>query len=94
MWKGLQVRYYIWPIKFFRLRLLSLKTNEQLIEYFDQLEKETKALRKEVIKICWHMRGSISFDEAMQLSLPDREEIAKLINDNLETTKKTGLPYF
>jgi hypothetical protein len=40
------------------------------------------------------MRGSISFDEAMQLSLPDREEIAKLINDNLETTKKTGLPYF
>lgn len=40
------------------------------------------------------MRGSISYDEAMQLSFAEREEIGKLINDNLETTKKTGLPYF
>jgi len=73
---------------------LALKSNDELIAYFDQLEKETKALKREALKICWHMRGSISFDEAMQLSLPDREEISKLINDNLETTKKTGLPYF
>jgi hypothetical protein len=76
------------------MRLLALKSNEELLQYFDQLERETKALKREALRICWHMRGSISYDEAMQLSFPEREEIGKLISDNLETTKKTGLPYF
>jgi hypothetical protein len=40
------------------------------------------------------MRGSISYDDAMMLGNQDRELIAKLINENLETTKKSGLPFF
>jgi hypothetical protein len=40
------------------------------------------------------MRGSISIDEAYYLSSEDREIITNLIKDNLETTKKSGMPYF
>lgn len=40
------------------------------------------------------MRGGITLDQAMQLSYRDRESIAELIKNNLETTKKSGLPYF
>jgi len=40
------------------------------------------------------MRGGITLDQAMQLSYSDRESIAELIKSNLETTKKSGLPYF
>jgi hypothetical protein len=40
------------------------------------------------------MRGSISFNEAMMLSSSEREAIAAIINDNLETAKKSGLPFF
>ena len=40
------------------------------------------------------MRGGISYDDAMSLSTMERELISKIVEDNLEVTKKTGLPYF
>jgi hypothetical protein len=40
------------------------------------------------------MRGSVTLDEAFMMSYEDREIIAHLIEDNLETTKKTGLNFF
>ena len=42
----------------------------------------------------WYMRGGISYDHALQLSVGERKLINKLIKDNLETTKKSGLPFF
>jgi hypothetical protein len=40
------------------------------------------------------MRGAVSIDEAFALTHEDREIISKLVEDNLETTKKSGLPFF
>jgi hypothetical protein len=40
------------------------------------------------------MRGSITVDEAYSLSIEDREIISNIVKDNLETTKKSGLPFF
>lgn len=40
------------------------------------------------------MRGSLDLVDAMNLGHEDREIIKKLIEDNLETTKKSGLPFF
>jgi hypothetical protein len=40
------------------------------------------------------MRGSISIDQAYQLDIEAREMISEIIDDNLETTKKSGLPFF
>ena len=65
-----------------------------MLQYFAQLEKESKALKEEVLKLCWYMRGSISYDEGMSLSQEDRSLMSKLIKDNLETTKKSGMPFF
>jgi hypothetical protein len=76
------------------MRLLTLGSDQKIIEYLEELEKESKALRSEALRICWYMRGSITYDDAMQLSNEDREIIGKLINENLETTKKSGMPFF
>ena len=65
-----------------------------MLKYFDQLEKESKALKEEILKLCWYMRGSLSYDEGMYLSYEDRSLMSKLIKDNLETTKKSGMPFF
>lgn len=65
-----------------------------MLKYFDQLEKESKALKEEILKLCWYMRGSLSYDEGMHLSYEDRALMSKLIKDNLETTKKSGMPFF
>ncbi len=40
------------------------------------------------------MRGGISHKEALNLSPEDREIISKLVKENMETTKKTGQPFF
>ena len=39
------------------------------------------------------MRG-LSFAEGMNMSHEERQLIGDIIKDNLETTKKTGLPFF
>jgi hypothetical protein len=40
------------------------------------------------------MRGGLSYEEAYYLGIEEREIIAKLIEENVEITKKTQLPYF
>ena len=44
--------------------------------------------------MCWYMRGGLSYDQAMLLGVAERKIISQLINDNMETTKKTGLNFF
>ena len=80
-------------IKFFRIRLLSL-SNEEIVALLDQMERETKAIKDDILRLCWYMRGSLSYSEGMLLSRTDQEIINKIIKDNLETTKKSNLPFF
>ena len=40
------------------------------------------------------MRGGVTLDEAYQLSYEDREIITKIIKENLNVTKESGLPFF
>jgi len=46
------------------------------------------------MKMIWYMRGGLSYTEASALSPIEREIIASLVKDNLETTKKSGQPFF
>ena len=69
-------------------------SNEDILGLLEQMEKESKAMRDNVLRICWYMRGSISYSDGMLLSFQDRELINKIIKDNLETTKKSNLPFF
>jgi len=39
------------------------------------------------------MRG-MSYQEALSLTMDERKIIGDIIKDNLETTKKSGLPFF
>jgi hypothetical protein len=57
------------------------------------MEDEAKAIKKEVLRLCWYMRG-LSFTEGMHLSYDERQIISEIIEDNLETTKKSGMPFF
>jgi hypothetical protein len=40
------------------------------------------------------MRGGLTYTEGMNLSSSEREAVGKIIKDNLETTKTSGLPFF
>lgn len=58
------------------------------------MEQESKALKNELFRFCWYMRGGMTITEAFELGVEEREIIAKIIEDNLETTKKSGIPFF
>jgi hypothetical protein len=68
--------------------------SDGIVAMVDQMELETQNIRQEVLKQCWYMRGGLTYDEAMQMSTADRKIIAEIIKDNMDTTKKTGLPFF
>lgn len=40
------------------------------------------------------MRGGLTYDEAIMLSESEREIVSQMVKDNLETTKKSGMPFF
>ena len=58
------------------------------------MENEQKEIKSELLKICWYMRGGITIDEAFNLSYEDKVLINDIVKQNLETTKKSGLPFF
>lgn len=58
------------------------------------MEKEAQQIRSEALKMCWYMRGGVTYTEAMNMSMAEREIISTIVKENLETTKKTHLPFF
>ena len=60
----------------------------------EQFDKEVVEMRKELLQLCWFMRGGLTYDEAYHLGTSERSIINDIIKDNLETTKKSKLPFF
>ena len=58
------------------------------------MDSEVDNIRQEALKMAWYMRGGLTYDQAMALGPSERKMISQLIKDNLETTKKSGLPFF
>jgi hypothetical protein len=66
----------------------------EILEEVKRYEGEQKELKSEIMKMCWYMRGGLPLEEGFSLSFEDRMLINDIIKDNLETTKKTQLPFF
>jgi hypothetical protein len=69
-------------------------SSEEISDLIDRMDKDCQQIRREALKMSWFMRGGLSYDQAMTLSIQEREIINDIIKDNLETTKKSGLPFF
>jgi hypothetical protein len=60
----------------------------------DQMDKEVRALKKDLLSLCWYMRGGLQYADALDLCHEERTIIGEIIKDNLETTKKSKMPFF
>jgi hypothetical protein len=65
----------------------------EILQVSKALDKEARDIKKDVLKMCWFMRG-LSYAEGMTLSWEERDIVGEIIKENLETTKKSGLPFF
>jgi hypothetical protein len=72
---------------------LSLSESD-IIRYLKDLDNEGKSIKHELLKICWYMRGGVTYQEALNMSSTERTIVSDIVKDNLETTKKTGQPFF
>jgi len=58
------------------------------------MESESKAIKNTAIRYSWYMRGGVTYEDVLNMSTTERNIIGKLIEENLDTTKKSGLPFF
>lgn len=75
------------------MKLLTLDIFE-IEKYVEVLEKECEAIQREALQLAWAMRGGIQYNDVLNLSANERKMIAEISKENIELTKKTGLPYF
>lgn len=79
--------------RFFRLKLLTAKP-EAVQKYIEELDKEVEGIRKSALVQAWYMRGGASYEDVLNMCSAEREAINKLVEEHMETTKKSGLPFF
>ena len=58
------------------------------------MDKEVKSLKENMLRSVWYMRGGVTYTEIVNMSYDERVSINKIIEDNLETAKKTGQPFW
>jgi hypothetical protein len=67
---------------------------EGVKKLLDGYEKYVEDIKSSAVSMAWYMRGGISYGDILNMSVPERESVRKLIDENLETTKKTQMPFF
>lgn len=60
----------------------------------DQMWKEAMGIKFNAQRLAWYMRGGVDFNDIMNMSTDEIENLNAIIDDNLETTKKSKLPFF
>jgi hypothetical protein len=58
------------------------------------MEKERMGIPINALRLAWYMRGGATYDDIMNMSHKEIDAINKIIDENLETTKKSKLPFF
>jgi len=58
------------------------------------MEKQISSLKEDLLKSIWYMRGAVSYPDILQMNNRERDIIGKIIKENLETTRRTGLPFY
>jgi hypothetical protein len=64
----------------------------EVANYFEEMASDARDIKKQVIEICWYMRGSVTHDQAWQLTYEDKKIIGEFIKENQEKFKNSMTP--
>lgn len=67
---------------------------ERITKLLENYEKAIIQIKKDALSMSWHMRGGLTYEDILNMSVSERNQINELIEHNLEITKKSQLPYF
>lgn len=69
-------------------------TLDEMRGYGEKIWKEAMSIKFNAQKIAWYMRGGVNFVDIMNMSSEEIDNLNTIIDENLETTKQTKLPFF
>ncbi len=69
-------------------------TSDEILNLVASYERQSRAVKEEILRFCWYMRGGLTYSDAMLLSTEERKIIGDIIKDNLDIAKKSGMPFF
>lgn len=75
------------------MKLLRLD-HEGVKKLIDDMEEECTSIKKNALSMSWYMRGGVTYEDVLNMSTIERDEIRKIIDSNLEVTKKSQIPFF
>lgn len=67
------------------------KELEKLVESY---ENQIIEIKKNALRMSWHMRGGASYTDVLNMSSMERKSINEIIESNMEITKKNQIPFF
>ena len=67
---------------------------EEVQKLIDSYENQVISIKKNALMLSWYMRGGVSYTDVLNMSNQERTSLNEILEQNLETTKKTQLPFF
>jgi len=67
---------------------------EEIEKLTDSMVKEIDGLDRNALKMSWYMRGGVSYNDIMNMTTKQVDALNSIIDENLETTKKSKMPFF
>jgi hypothetical protein len=67
---------------------------EGVQKLLDDMDKECTDIKKTALNLSWYMRGGATYTDVLNMSSMEREAINELVEQHLETTKKSQMPFF
>jgi hypothetical protein len=58
------------------------------------MENDVRKIKHHALKMSWFMRGGVSYEDVLNMSPDERDAISKIVEENLETTKNSKMPFF
>lgn len=60
----------------------------------ESMWREAISIKHNAQRLAWYMRGGIQYGDILNMSMEEISNLNKIIEENLETTKKTKMPFF
>lgn len=68
-------------------------SNSEVENYLKGLDQQAKDIKDEIFRLSWYMRGGVSSHELFHVySYEDRTILNEIVKNNIELTKKSGMP--
>lgn len=67
---------------------------DQMKKLGEDMWKSAMEIKFTAQKLSWYMRGGVSYNDILNMSTEEYTNLNKIVEENLETTKKSKLPFF